>query len=235
VLAVIAIVNICAFLESSRGENYKMTTIRRVDAEKPEINAILDAVTLIKNGEVIVYPTDTVYGLGADALNPEAVHRVFEIKGRSPGQPLPVAVSGLEMAETLAVIDDKSRRLIEAFWPGALTIILAKKPIMPSIVVGKGLSVGLRMPNHAVPLMIMQNSGLPLIATSANKHGMPSSVEVGDALRQIGSEVKLALDCGRLGGTPSTVIDLTKIPSRITRSGAVTREMIGSVIGDVDG
>lgn len=211
-----------------------MSKIIRVDPENPEISAIRNAADLIKRGSVIVYPTDTVYGLGADALNPEAVLRVFKIKGRSPDQPLPVAVSGLEMAETLAVVSDEARRLMAAFWPGALTLVLPKKPIVPSIVVGGGVSVGLRTPNHAVPLLIIRESGLPLIATSANKHGAPSPVEAEEALRQIGSEVDLIIDCGRVGGQSSTIVDLTKTPL-IVRSGPVTREMIEKIIGRVKG
>ena len=211
-----------------------MSNLIRIDAEKPEISVIKNAARLIKRGSVIVYPTDTVYGLGANALNPEAVLQIFKIKGRSPNQPLPVAVSGLEMAEKLAFVGDEARKLTAAFWPGALTLVLRKKPLLPSIVVGGGASVGLRAPNHAVPLMIIREAGLPLVATSANKHGAPSPVEAEEAFRQVGDEVDLILDCGRVGGQPSTIVDLTKTPPLIVRSGPVTREMIEKIIGRVE-
>jgi len=211
-----------------------MSNLIRIDPEKPEISVIKKVARLVKRGGVIIYPTDTVYGLGADALNPEAVLRIFKIKGRSPDQPLPVAVSGLEMAERLAFVSDEARKLIAAFWPGALTLVMRKKPIVPPIVVGGGVSVGLRAPNHAVSLMIIHETGLPLVATSANKHGAPSPVESGEAFRRVGDEVDLILDCGRVGGQPSAIVDLTKTPPMIIRSGPVTREMIEKIVGRVE-
>jgi len=212
-----------------------MNKIIRVDPENPKIDAIREAADVVRKGGVIVYPTDTVYGLGADALKPEAVLKIFKIKGRPLDQPLPVAVSGLEMAERLAFVEDGSRKLMEAFWPGALTVVLEKKPIVPSMVVGRGVNVGLRMPNHIVPLMIIHMSGTPLISTSANKHGRPSPLEALEAVRQIGGEVDLVLDCGRARGQPSTIIDLTKTPPLMIRSGPVTKKMIEEIVGRVEG
>jgi len=212
-----------------------MGKVLRVNPEKPESKVIREAVDIIRSGGVVIYPTDTVYGLGVDALNPEAVLRIFKIKNRFPNQPLPVAVSGLEMADRLAFIDEAAGKLMKAFWPGALTLVLVRKRLVPSMVVGGGASVGLRMPNHAVPLRIIQMSGLPLVATSANKHGAQNPLEAAEALRQIGDEVDLLLDGGRAGGQPSTILDLTRKPPLIVRHGPVTREMIEKVIGRVEG
>ena len=211
-----------------------MGSLIRVDSEKPDIGTIRSVARLIRGGGVIVYPTDTVYGIGANALNFEAVLRIFEIKGRALDQPLPVIVSGSEMAEGLAYIGDEARLLMKAFWPGALTLVLPKKPIILSIVVGGGTSVGLRAPNHTVPLSIIRESGLPLIATSANKHGAPNPADAGEALRQIGDEVDLIVDCGRVTGQPSTILDLTRMPPLVVRSGSVTRKMVEKVIGQVE-
>ena len=205
----------------------------RVDPNKPSINAIEEAVNILRSGGVIMYPSDTVYGLGSDALNSDAVQRIFRIKGRSPDQSLPLIVSDRKMTESLAFVDDRAKKLMDTFWPGALTIIMMKKPIVPSVVVGGGTSVGLRMPDHAVPLLLLRMSGFPIVSTSANKHGRPHSVEVEEAIRQIGGEVDLILDAGRVGGQPSTIIDMTMKHPSIIRSGPVTKEMIEKVIGSL--
>jgi L-threonylcarbamoyladenylate synthase len=210
-----------------------MCKIFRVSPRNPEVNVITAAVDVIKDGGLIEYPTDTVYGLGVNALNSEAVIRVFNVKQRPLNKPLPLAVSGLGMASKLAIINDKARKLVKVFWPGALTIILKKKLVVPSIVVSGGTSVGLRMPNHAVPLMITKMCGFPLIATSANKHGKPNILGVQGAIRQIGNEVDLVLDCGKTRGQPSTIIDLTKMPPQIVRTGSVTKKMLEKEIGSI--
>lgn len=211
-----------------------MTKIVRVDLDNPSVNIIKEMVQIIKNGGVVVYPTDTVYGLGANALNPRAVLKIFKIKKRSLNQPLPVIVSGLKMAEKLAFINNDARKLIGAFWPGSLTIIMDKKPVLPSIVVSGGSSVGLRMPNHTIPLMMLKTSKLPLVATSANIHGKPDPIDAKDIIKQIGKEVDLIFDCGKTKGKPSTIVDLTKVPPLIVRSGSINREAIEKVIGPVE-
>ena len=211
-----------------------MGKIVDIDPKDPEICVIKNAIDVLMSGGVIVYPTDTVYGLGANILNYEAVARVFKIKGRPFSKPLPVVVSSLEMAEDLAYLNVQAKRLIDVFWPGALTIVLAKKPTVPSIVVGGRSSVALRMPDHLIPLMILQMSNIPLVATSANKHGLTSPMEAEEAIRQVGGEVDLVLDSGKVRGQPSTIIDLTKKTSIITRNGPVTKEMLERIIGHVD-
>jgi L-threonylcarbamoyladenylate synthase len=203
----------------------------RINPDNHDVDAIYKAVNVIKNGGVVVYPTDTVYGLGADALNPDAVQRVFKIKNRPKHLPLPVVVRDLTMARSLAAIDDQALRLIDAFWPGALTLILEKKSPVPLILTSGGPSVGLRMPNHLVPLMMLDLCGVPLVATSANKHGGTSPLLAEEAQQQLGSEVDLILDGGPAKGQPSTIIDLTKIPPLLLRRGPITRVMIEDIIG----
>jgi L-threonylcarbamoyladenylate synthase len=201
------------------------------DPDDDDGDAIKKAVNVIRNGGIVVYPTDTVYGLGADALNPTAVQRVFTVKNRPMHLPLPVVVRDLTMAKRLAVVDDQAQRLIDAFWPGALTIILEKKPFVPLILTGGGSSVGLRVPNHSVPLMMLELCGVPLVATSANKHGGASPVVAEEAQRQLGNEVDLILDGGPASGQPSTIIDLTKRPPLLVRRGPITRDVIESIVG----
>jgi L-threonylcarbamoyladenylate synthase len=194
-------------------------------------NAIRTAVNVIQNGGVVVYPTDTVYGLGADALNPVAVQRVFAIKNRPMHLPLPVVVRNVMMTKRLAVVDESSQRLIDAFWPGALTIILEKKSLVPHILTSGGVSVGLRMPNHPVPLQMLELAGVPLVATSANKHGGVSPLSAEEAQRQLGHEVDLILDGGTANGQPSTIIDMTKMPPLLVRRGPISRDAIEAIIG----
>jgi L-threonylcarbamoyladenylate synthase len=194
-------------------------------------NAIRTAVNVIQNGGVVVYPTDTVYGLGADALNPVAVQRVFAIKNRPMHLPLPVVVLNLMMTKRLAVVDEASQRLIDAFWPGALTIILEKKSLVPHILTSGGGSVGLRMPNHPVPLQMLEQAKVPLVATSANKHGGVSALSAEEAQQQLGNEVDLILDGGTANGQPSTIIDMTKMPPLLVRRGPISRDAIEAIIG----
>lgn len=211
-----------------------MVKVLHVNPVSPENDVIEEAVYMVEEGRSIVYPTDTVYGLGTNALNSEAVGRLFQIKGRHPDQPFPVAVAGLEMVEELAFVDEKARSLIEAFWPGALTLVLRRREVIPPIVVAGGKTVGVRMPNHVVPLRIMEVSNLPLVATSANLHGLVSPLDAVEAEKQIGDKVDLILDGGRVSGVPSTILDLAGEVPKIIRSGSVTREMLVKVIGFVD-
>lgn len=206
-----------------------------INPKKPEIAEIKTAVKVIQSGGLIAYPTDTLYGLGTNALNPSSVLKVFEAKKRPLDQALPLIVSGLEMANELAFVTDDAKRLIKAFWPGALTIILKRKSTVPSVATGGRLGVGLRAPNHPVPLAIARISGLPLVATSANRHGGANSVDVSDVLNQLGGCIDLILDGGRTKiGIASTIIDLTRAPPLIVRKGPITKEMVEEIIGYVE-
>jgi len=212
-----------------------MPIVLSVNSESPDIEAINRAVKVIQAGGVIVYPTDTVYGLGANALNPLSVLKVYKAKNRQLDRALPLIVTGLKMAELLAVVTQKARKLIQVFWPGALTIILKKKPLVPPIVAGGKSSIGIRAANHSVPLMICKRLGLPLTATSANKHGGQNPIDVKDVLIQLQEGIDLVLDGGRTKiGIGSTVIDLTRNPPLILREGSIIKEAIEQTIGCVD-
>lgn len=212
-----------------------MTIILKVDPIYPDSAVIDQAAKFVESGKIIVYPTDTIYGVGTNALDSGAVLRIFEVKGRPLGNPLPVAVDGLEMAESLAVVTTEAKRLIAAFWPGALTLVLPKKPIVPDVVTAGGIGLALRAPNHQVPLKMIERSTLPLIATSANIHGGASCKNAQEAVGQIGDQVDLVLDGGPSAGVASTVLDLTGTRPRVLREGPVTRMMMRRVLGfDVD-
>lgn len=208
--------------------------VLKVDSKSPDPKVVSLAVKVVKEGGIIVYPTDTVYGVGGNALDPGAVLRVFKVKERSLGQAVPVAVSSVKMAEELAIVNSRARKLMDRFWPGALTLILKRKSIVPLEVTGGREGVGLRMPNHKVPLAIMQGSGLPLVATSANKHGKQNPTTADEAVKQVGDEVDLVLDAGRSGmKISSTVIDLTRRTPVILRRGPIPQESIELVVGTV--
>ncbi|MDH5769796.1 MAG: L-threonylcarbamoyladenylate synthase [Candidatus Bathyarchaeota archaeon] len=211
-----------------------MPKIVRVNPEKPDPKTVDLATKIIKEGGIIIYPTDTVYGIGTNALKPQIILKIFKIKRRPLNEALPIAVSGLNMANELAFIPKNARELIRRFWPGALTIILRKKPIVPREATGGGNCVGLRAPNHPVPIAIIKKCDLPLIATSANKHGEPNPVTAGEALRQVGENVDLCLDAGRTEiQRPSTVLDLTKSPPVVLRIGPISVGAIKKVLGEV--
>ena len=208
-----------------------MTVVIEVDPNSPGRGVIKRAVGLIALGGSIAYPTDTVYGFGVSALNPDAVLRVFKVKQRPLSQPIPVAVSDAKMAETLTIFKDEARRLTEAFWPGALTLVLPRKPLIPMAVTAGRTDLAIRAPGHQVPLQIIAESMLPLTSTSANIHGKPSCREAAEVLEQLDGQIDLVLDGGRTQGIASTILDLTGRRPRVLRDGPVTREAIARVLG----
>lgn len=209
--------------------------ILKIDPISPDETVIGQAAKLIEAGKVVVYPTDTVYGIGTNALDSTAVLKIFKVKVRPIGTPMPVAVDGMQMADMLAVISAEARKLIAAFWPGALTLVLPKKDVVPEVVTAGHPSLALRAPNHQVPLMIIRKSKLPLIATSANLHGAPNCINAQEAAKQVGTHVDLILDGGPTMDTASTVLDLTREKPKVLREGPVTRLMLRSILGhDID-
>ncbi len=207
-----------------------MSTVLKVNPNQPSPHAISRAVKTIKAGGLIAYPTDTVYGLGTNALDPQAVRKIFTVKQRPLDQPLPVAVSGRRMAADVAYVDEGAARLMNLFWPGALTLVLLKKPRLPLVVTGGHISVGVRAPNHQVPLALIASAQTPLIATSANKHGNPPCVDAQGVLNHFDGEIDLILDGGTCNATVSTVLDLTGDPPILLRQGSVTRKRIDDAL-----
>jgi L-threonylcarbamoyladenylate synthase len=184
-------------------------------------NAIQTAAQTVKKGGVIVYPTDTVYGLGCNPFDQEAVRRIFRIKGERT-KPLPILASNIKEVEKIAQITEKTKKLAKKFWPGPLTMVLLKKPLLPEIVTCKLDSVAIRVPNHAITLELTRLSGGLLIGTSANKTGEKPPQTASEAVEQIGEEVDLILDGGPTPlGASSTIIDLTTEKLRVLRHGPI--------------
>ncbi len=201
----------------------------------PDAPAPRRAVELLRAGGVVVFPTDTVYGLGCDATNPSAVRQLFEIKGRPPEQPVPVLLAEPEEAEALAHVPAAARRLMAHFWPGPLTLVLpARGQVVDLVTAGTG-TVGLRVPDHPVPRALVRACRFPLVGTSANTSGHPAPTAVPQVLSDLDGRVRLVLDGGRLRGRPSTVVDCTGDRPRVLRAGPIPMELVERVWAGVQG
>ena len=190
---------------------------------------------LIKNGDIIVFPTETVYGIGANALDTEAVRKIFLAKGRPSDNPLIVHVADKKDIEQIAVIQTAvEQKLIDVFMPGPITIILKKKPIIPNIVSAGLDTVGIRMPSNEIAQKIIKTSQVPIAAPSANISGRPSGTKISDIREELEERVSVIVDGGDSNiGLESTVLKLIDDVPVILRPGKVTPEQIENVIGKV--
>lgn len=194
---------------------------------------VAQAVDILRQGGVVAYPTDTLYGLGANAFNEAAVERVFEIKGRPHGMPLPLLLADADaLVQVASEAPPLARVLAERFWPGALTLVIPRSPRVPELVSGRGWKVGVRVPDHPVPRELARRLGAPITGTSANKSGGPDPRTAEDVRKQLGETVDLVIEDGGLpAGQPSTVLDLTGPSPRIVRAGAITKEALEAACG----
>jgi L-threonylcarbamoyladenylate synthase len=184
---------------------------------------LIEVIEVLKGGGLLVYPTDTLYGLGADPYDSEAVDRLYRVKSRPKGEPVSVAVSSLEEARRLARFSERALEMWRSFMPGPLTLILEATPQAPPYPITKDGALGLRMPRHDIPLLLAREFG-PITATSANIHGRPAPRTVEEARSQLGKEVRLYIDAGPCYiGVGSTVVDLTSGQATIKREGALKK------------
>jgi L-threonylcarbamoyladenylate synthase len=196
---------------------------------------IREAAQLLRDGGLVAFPTETVYGLGANALDFLAVSRIFKAKGRPQTSPLIVHVASIEMAHDLAAEwPDPAQKLAQRFWPGPLTLVVRKKPIIPDIVTAGLPTVGLRMPAHPVALALLREAGIPVAAPSANRFTQLSPTTAEHVRRGLGRSVGYILDGGSCSvGIESTVVSLVGEVPAILRPGGVPRSEIEDVIGPV--
>jgi L-threonylcarbamoyladenylate synthase len=200
------------------------------------VEAIQKAAQIIKQGGIVAFPTETVYGLGADAFNPLAVARIFEAKRRPCFDPLIVHVaSPVDVKELVEEIPSNAKKLTERFWPGPLTVVLFKEKNIPDIVTAGLPTVAIRMPNHPMALSLIKASKCPIAAPSANPFGYLSPTTAGHVHEQLGDQVDLILDGGPCRiGVESTIISFSEDRPRLLRPGGVSLEEIESIIGKVE-
>jgi L-threonylcarbamoyladenylate synthase len=212
-----------------------MTTIIRINPEKPEPDRIGEAVAILKSGGVIAFPTETLYGLGADARNETAIEKIFEIKGRDFKNPILVVIGDRGHLKALAAdIPLQARKLMDRFWPGPLTIVFrAAPPVSPKLTAGSG-KIGIRLTSHPVAMAIAERLGGPLTATSANLSGAPECSSAAEVLSQLEGKLDGVVDGGQTpGGKGSTIVDITVIPEKILREGVIAASLIQDTLGKI--
>lgn len=207
----------------------------KMDAGSLDLQAIAAACDAIKRGELVVFPTETVYGLAADALAEESVQRVFSVKARETGHPLPVQIPSAEyLPQVAADVSEQAVRLAERYWPGPLTLVLRRCEFIPDLVTAGRDTVGVRVPDHPVALALLGRIGTPIVATSANISGQGPPTSAQQAVAALGDAVAVVLDAGQSRlAVPSTVVDVTTLPPRILRQGSIETEAIREILGDV--
>jgi L-threonylcarbamoyladenylate synthase len=190
------------------------------------------AIEALRSGEVIVYPTETFYGMGTDALSPAALDRLFALKGREPGKPVALIAADAHSAFELArEISDAARRLADAFWPGPLTLVLPARDDLPGPLIGPDCRVGVRVSSHPIARALAAGLGRPITATSANLAGGQPATTLGDARDAFGAKVKVYLEGGKLAASaPSTVVACDRNEWRVLRAGVISDSAIAAAL-----
>ena len=211
------------------------TQIIEIDSQNIDLQKMEEAGKLIAGGQLVAFPTETVYGLGGDALDPEASRKIYAAKGRPSDNPLIVHIAEFEdMYRVGKNIPEKAKKLSDAFWPGPLTMIVEKSDAVPDATTGGMNTVAVRMPNHPVALELIRKSGCLIAAPSANTSGRPSPTEASHVAEDLDGKIAMIIDGGQVGiGIESTIIDLTEEIPTILRPGFITKEMLEEVVGEV--
>ena len=212
------------------------TQVIPIDPNEPDAAVLAAAGRIVAQGGLVAFPTETVYGLGANALDAAAVDRIFLAKGRPATNPVIVHVAEVADARRVSALwPATAQRLADRFWPGPLTLVLPKAASVPHAVTAGGPTVGVRLPAHPVALGLIRAAGTPIAAPSANVSLSISPTRAEHVLRGLAGRIDLVLDAGPTpGGLESTVIDLTRSPARLLRPGLVTRGEIEAVIGPIE-
>ena len=211
------------------------TEIVKVDAANIDETVIEKAADIIKNGGLVAFPTETVYGLGANALDADASKKIYEAKGRPSDNPLIAHIASLDtLDEIVEDVSDVAKKLIDKFWPGPMTLIFNKKPNVPDSTTGGLDTLAVRFPSNKIAMELIKSSGVPIAAPSANTSGKPSPTKGEHVIEDLDGKVDMILDGGEVGlGLESTIIDVTGKPT-ILRPGFITQEMLEEVIEEVE-
>lgn len=212
------------------------TLIKEIDINKPDQDLISLFATMLADGKTVIFPTETVYGLGANALDEDAATKIYQAKGRPSDNPLLVHVADKEdVYDLVENVDDRAKLLMDKFWPGPLTIVFKKKAIIPDRTSGGLDTVAIRMPSDQVARDLIRQAGVPIAAPSANISGRPSPTKPEHIIRDMDGRVDGILVGGPCDyGVESTIIDLSEDLAMVLRPGSITLEMLGEVLGRVD-
>jgi L-threonylcarbamoyladenylate synthase len=211
------------------------TRVLHSPGEHPNPRFVQRAAEVLRAGGLVAFPTETVYGLGADATNPRAVERIYQAKGRPSRNPLIVHLGSADQArDWVTAWPPFAERLAQVFWPGPLTLVLPKSPRLPDIVTGGGATVGVRVPAHATARALLAAAGVPIAAPSANRSNRLSPTRAEHVLRDMMGRIEMILDGGpTLGGLESTVLDLTGTSPTLLRPGLITQRALEAVVGPI--
>ncbi len=215
----------------------RMITIKEENIEEESSEALLqEAGEILKRGGLVAFPTETVYGLGGDALNRDSSRKIYEAKGRPSDNPLIVHISNWEdIYQIVEKVSEEAEKIAEAFWPGPLTMILPKSQTVPYETTGGLNTVAVRMPSHKVAQKLIAYAGGFVAAPSANISGKPSPTQAKYVAEDMDGRIDMIIDGGEVGiGLESTIIDLTVSPPQILRPGFITQKMLSEVLGEVD-
>ena len=211
------------------------TRVLKVDRDRPDPAAIEEAAQALRDGKLVVFPTETVYGLGAHALDPVAVQKIFAAKERPANDPLIVHIAHIGQVNQIAVgMPAGARRLALSFWAGPLTLILKKQPAVPDLVTAGLPNVAVRVPSHRVARALMEMAGIPIAAPSANRFSRPSPTTAAHVIEDLDGRVDLILDGGPTDiGLESTIVDFSVDPPVLRRPGGITLEQVQSLVPEV--
>ena len=200
-----------------------------------DLEKLKEPAQLIKKGGIVIFPTETVYGIGTNGFNEESIRRIYEIKKRDFNKPISLLVSNIEMVKMVAEnITDLERALMEQFWPGPFTIILKKKKIVPDILTARGDTVGVRMPSGTIAKQLIEYAGVPIVTPSANISGNPSGINIDDIKNDFEGKVDCIIDGGISElGVASTIVKVIDGVPHVLREGTITKEQIQEVVSKV--
>lgn len=212
------------------------TKLVKVDTENPEKSVLTEAAEILKNGGLVAFPTETVYGLGANGLDEKACKRIYEAKGRPSDNPLILTIGDLDgLYKIVGKVTENAKKIIDAFWPGPITLVLPKADCVPETVTGGLDTVAVRYPSNKIARELIKIAGIPVAAPSANSSGKPSPTRASHVEFDLNGKIEMIIDGGAADwGLESTILDVSENKPVLLRPGAVTQDMIEDVVGEID-
>ncbi len=212
------------------------TKLVKVDTENPEKSVLTEAAEILKNGGLVAFPTETVYGLGANGLDEKACKRIYEAKGRPSDNPLILTIGDLDgLYKIVGKVTENAKKIIDAFWPGPITLVLPKADCVPETVTGGLDTVAVRYPSNKIARELIKIAGIPVAAPSANSSGKPSPTRASHVEFDLNGKIEMIIDGGAADwGLESTILDVSEDKPVLLRPGAVTQDMIEDIVGEID-